>query len=125
MAVKKREYMLSVNNLSKPKVNEGPEAIAFLLIRLLLLNPGSNPLHPDMGVGLEEYRFCIGKLDELEERIKAQIKMFLPEFLYSEVRIVQVTEEKICNLEITIDDITYVYDSSVMPIQLTLEEFAG
>lgn len=125
MAVKKREYMLSVDNLSKPRVTEGPEAIAFLLIRLLLLNPGSDPLHPDMGVGLEEYRFCIGKLDELEQRIKDQIEMFLPEFLYSEVRIVQITEEKICNLEITIDDITYVYDSSVMPIQLTLEEFAG
>lgn len=123
MAVKKKEYMLSVDNLSKPKSVEGQEAIANLLIRLLLLNPGSNPLHPDMGVGLEQFRFCIDKIDELEERIKDQIEMFLPEFLYSEVRVVQITEEKICNLEITIGDTTYVYDSSTMPIPLSLEEF--
>ena len=125
MAVKRKEYMLSVDNLSRPKVVTGQEAIATLLIRLLLLKPGSDPLHPDMGVGLEDYRFCIGKTDELQERIKAQMNMFLPEFAFSEVNIVEITEQKLCNLEITIGDTTYVYDSSVMPVQLSLEDFIG
>ena len=125
MSVKKREYMLSIDNLSKPKVLKDSEAIAHLLIRLLLLNPGSNPLHPDMGVGLENYRYCIGKLDELEERIKDQMTTYLPEFSYSEVRIVEITAQKICNIEITIGNTVYIYDSSTMPIPLSLEDFSG
>lgn len=124
MAVKRKEYMLSVNNLSKPKVVEGQEAIANLLIRLLLLNPGSDPLHPDMGVGLENYRFCIGRIDELEENIKNQIQGFLPEFAFSKVQVVEITAQKICNIEITIGDTIYVYDSSTMPIQLSLDDFS-
>ena len=123
MAVKRREYMLSIDNLSKPKVVEGQEAVANLLIRLLLLNPGSDPLHPDMGVGLESYRFCIGRIQELEERIKQQMEMFLTEFSYADVKVVEITEEKICNIEITIGDVVYVYDSTTMPIQLSLDSY--
>ena len=124
MAVKAREYLLSVDNLSKPTVKEGREAIAFLLIRLLLLKPGGNPLHPDMGVGLEDYRFCIGRVQELEERIKDQIRTYLTEFAFSEVRIVEISTQKICNIEITVGDTVYVYDSTTMPIQLTLDNYA-
>ena len=124
MAVKPREYMLSIDNLSKPKVVEGPEAVATLIIRLLLLNPTTDPLHPDMGVGLEAFRFCLGRIEELESRIKAQLETFMPEYAYTEVRVVEITEEKICNIEITIGNITYVYDSRTMPIQLSLDDFA-
>ena len=123
MAVKKKEYMLSIDNLSRPKVLEGREAIAYLLIRLLLLNPASDPLHPEIGVGLEDYRFCVGRVAELEERIRDQIATYLPEFIYSSVRVVEITAQKICNIEITVGDVTYVYDSTVMPIQLSLDDF--
>ncbi len=125
MAVKQKEYMLSVDNLSRPKVTEGREAVAHLLIRLLLLNPGSNPLHPEMGVGLEFYRYCIGKIDELQQRIEDQMRTYLPEFSYSEVRVVSLSDQKICNIEITVGDTVYIYDSKTMPIQLTLDEFKG
>lgn len=125
MAVNKKEYMLSVDSLSKPKVLQGQEAIATLLIRLLLLNPGSNPLHPDMGVGLEKYRYCIGKIDELKSNIQTQMDTFLPEFSYSDVQLIEDGAQKICNIEITIDDTVYVYNSATMPIRLSLEEFVG
>lgn len=124
MAVKPKEYMLSVDNLSRPKVVEGTEAIASLIIRLLLLNPGSDPLHPEMGVGLESFRFCLNRIDDLESRIKAQLETFMKEFAYSEVRVVEITEEKICNIEITIGNVIFVYDSRTMPIQLSLEDFS-
>ena len=124
MAVKAREYMLSIDNLSRPKVLEGQEAVAHLLIRLLLLNPGSNPLHPDMGVGLKDFRFCIGRVQELEERIKDQIRTYLTEFAFSEVKIIQISAQKICNIEITVGDTVYIYDSNTMPIQITLDEYA-
>ena len=123
MAVQRKEYMLSVDNLSKPKVLEGREAVATLLIRLLLLNPGSDPLHPEMGVGLEDFRYCVGRIDELENRVKEQMEMYLPEFSYADVQVVEYTADKICNIEITIGDTVYVYDSTVMPIQITLDTY--
>lgn len=123
MAVKAKEYFLSIDNLSKPKVVTGQEAIAYLLIRLLLLNPGSDPLHPDMGVGLEDFRFCVGREQELQERIKEQIRTYLTEFAFSEVKIVEITAEKICNIEITVGNTVYIYDSSTMPIQLSLDNY--
>jgi len=123
MAVKAKEYFLSIDNLSKPKTAVGQEAIAYLLIRLLLLNPGSDPLHPDMGVGLEDFRFCVGREQELQERIKEQIRTYLTEFAFSEVKIVEITAEKICNIEITVGNTVYIYDSSTMPIQLSLDNY--
>ena len=60
--IKEREYLLSVTPLKRPKVLEGEEAIAMDLLRLILLNPGSDPLHPDMGVGIINYRYAMGKL---------------------------------------------------------------
>ena len=125
MAVKAREYMLSVDNLSKPKVLEGREAIAHLIIRLLLLNPGSNPLHPDLGVGLVDFRFCIGRVKELEDRVRSQMQTYLTEFSFSNVRVVEISAQKICNIEITVGDTVYVYDSNTMPIQIRLDDYAA
>lgn len=122
MAVKKKEYLLSVNKFNKPESVDEKEAIALLLVRLLLLNPGSDPLHPDMGVGLTDFRYCLGRVSELQNRIENQITQYLPEFKYASVRVVEVTAQKICNIEITIDDTLYLYDSNVMPVTLALEQ---
>ena len=124
MAVKAKEYMLSIDNLSRPKVLTDQDAIAQLLIRLLLLNPGSDPLHPDMGVGLKDFRFCIGRVRELEERVKDQMREYLPEFAFSEVRVVEITSQKICNIEITIGDTVYIYNSNAMPVTISLDDYA-
>ena len=83
--IKEREYCMSVDNFKRPLVYKNQQAIAVLLTRLILLNPGSDPLHPDMGVEIK------------------------------------VTEDKLCNIEITIDDVMYVYDSSEAPIPITLD----
>ena len=45
-----REYLLDVDNFSKPKILTDQQAIAALLTRLILLEPGTNPLFPTMGV---------------------------------------------------------------------------
>lgn len=124
MAVKAKEYLLSTDDLGRPDSVDGKEAVALLLIRLLLLMPGSDPLRPDMGVGLINYRYCQGKLDELKTRIANQISTYLPEFPTIEVKIVEVTSSKICNIEITIEDTIYIYDSSIMPVSLSLEDIA-
>ena len=95
------------------------------MVRLILLNPGSDPLKPEMGVGIENYRFALNRLDELRERIQNQIKTYLPDFSNAEVEIVEITSKKVCNIEITVDDVTYVYDSAVAPVPISLTEVSN
>lgn len=123
MAVKKREYLLSTNEYNEPSVAEGKTAIALLLVRLILLDPGSDPLHPDMGVGLKSYRYSLDQLEDLKETIEKQIDMFLPDFPDATVALIG-TPDKICNIEITIQDTTYVYDSSTAPRPIRLDDIA-
>lgn len=118
--IKEKEYCLSVDNFKQPRVYENQQAIAILLTRLILLEPGSDPLHPDMGVGVVNYRYGLGKLDELKNRVNDQIKVYLPCFTSPQVDIT-ITEDKLCNIEIRIDDTLYVYDSAEAPIKITLD----
>ena len=125
MAVRQREYLFAVDKLSHPLVVEQKEAIGTLLVRLILLNPGSDPLKPEMGIGIENYRFALNRLDELRERIQNQIKTYLPDFANASVDIVEITSKKVCNIEITVDDVTYVYDSTVAPVPISLTDVAN
>ena len=118
--IKEHEYCMSVDNFKRPLVYKNQQAIAILLTRLILLEPGSDPLHPDMGVGIANYRFILGRTEELEMRVKDQIKTYLGCFSSPRVEI-KITEDKLCNIEITIDDVLYLYDSSEAPIPITLE----
>ena len=59
---------------------EGPSAIVSHIIRLILLNPGENQSHPEMGVGLiSKYRYGFKEdLRPLELDIQTQIETYLP-----------------------------------------------
>lgn len=74
------EYLLTTNNFKKPTKLEGVDAVAQILCRLLLLKPGTNPLYPEMGVGLSNTQRYTTDLDleDLRLRIQKQISMFLP-----------------------------------------------
>ena len=119
--VKEREYLMSVNKINEPVVERKQRAIALLLLRLILLDPGSDPLHPNMGVGIRKYRFSVNTLEELRSRISDQISTYLPDFLASEINIV-INSDRTCNVEITIDDTIYTYDSKTAPVPITLTD---
>ena len=119
--VKEREYLMSVNKINEPVVETKQRAIALLLLRLILLEPGSDPLHPEMGVGITKYRFSVNTLEELRSRIDDQISTYLPDFLASEINIV-INSDRTCNIEITIDDTIYTYDSKNAPVPITLTD---
>lgn len=112
--VKQREYLLSVDEFSNPQIVESKSAIALLLSRLILLEPGSDPLHPDMGVGIKKYRFDSNKdvLTEIKDDITKQLETYLPTYQGTEVQI-GLTEDKKLNINITVGDTTYVYSSEV------------
>jgi hypothetical protein len=108
--VKQREYLLTVDEFSNPQVVEGKSAVALLLSRLILLEPGSDPLHPDMGVGIRNYRYGINTLSDLENRIRDQIKTYLPTSQLDEVAIIR-TPDKVLNIEIRIGESIYNFNS--------------
>jgi hypothetical protein len=73
-----------------------------------------------MGVGIINYRYAMGKLDELRQRVTDQIATYLPCFPAGNVEI-HITPNKLCNILITIDDTVYTYDSSEAPIPITID----
>ncbi len=118
--VKEREYLLTVNEFNQPEVLEKQTAIAMLLMRLILLNPGSDPLHPDMGVGIINYRYAMGRLDELKQRVANQVSTYLPYFPAGSVEI-EIVGDHFCDILITVDDTIYRYSSQEAPIPITLD----
>ena len=74
------EYILETNSFKRPQKLEGVDAVSVLLCRLLLLKPGTNPLFPEMGVGISNTQRYTTDLDieELRNRIQKQIATYLP-----------------------------------------------
>ena len=121
MAIKEREYMVSINAFKRPEVKKNQQAICILLLRLLLLEPGSDPLHPDMGVGITKYRYSMKELEELRTKISEQLATYLPCFPASKIQI-EVTDDHLLNVYITINDVIYVYDSKETGAPITLSD---
>ena len=120
-----REYLLDIDSFNKPRILGDQEAMASLLTRLLLLEPGTNPLFPEMGVGLvSKYRFLYpGDDSQLKQDIRDQISMYLPEASMQEVNLIY-NEDKTVNIEIDIDENQFIYDSSIM-VPITLADIAN
>ena len=120
-----KEYLLSTNEYREPKVVDGSEAYGILLARLLLLEPGTNPLHPRMGVGLgPKYRFISeNDMPMLQTLIQEQVNTYLPsEFLTTTKAYLELKpNSKYLQITIIADDTKYVFDTedSSTPIELS------
>ena len=122
MAIKQKVYLFSVNEFKEPSTLIDRQAIALSLMQLILLEPGTDPLHPSMGVGVKKYRFVTqDKIDTLCSEIQSQIQTYLPEYQNATVS-VEVTKEKLLNISIAIDDAVYIYDSANSPVPITLND---
>lgn len=121
MSIKRREYLLSINDYKEPSKMEGSAAVGILLVRLIMMDPGSDPLHPTMGLGIRKYRFGINKLEELRSKMQYQLDTFLPCFKNATVNIA-LTRDKICVIEITIGDTVYVYDTEKQSTPVKLND---
>ena len=76
------EFSFSYDEFKNPKKYKDSEAIATMLTRLLLLEPGTIQSHPDMGVGLvSKYKYSMeGTESELKRDFERQIEKYLPQF---------------------------------------------
>lgn len=119
-----KEYLLTTNEFLVPDYVEGSDAFGLLMLRLLLLQPGQNPLHPDMGVGLgPKYRFITeDDMNMLQDRVQEQIITYLPyEFINKTKVYMEIKPSHYLKIIITANDTNYVYDTeeSETPIELS------
>ena len=121
MSIKNREYSFGVDKFNKPVVLKDKEAIGTRLMELIMMEPGDDPLHPDMGVGLRTFRYGINNLEDLRTRVQKQIETYLPFYQNADVAIIR-TPDKIVNIEISLGGIKYVYDSNNTSKPITLED---
>ena len=117
----KNEYLLSADRFKRPKSRTDKDAIGLLLMRLILMDPGTNPLHPDMGVGIRNWRYTMGSLEELRKRTQNQIDTYLPQLTGATV-IITTNPDKTCNIEISVEDMIYVYDSAQTSYPISLSD---
>ena len=121
-----KEYVLSLNDFKEPKVLEGKAAIATILVRLILLNPGTISDHPLMGVGLvEKYRYSFpDNVLELKKEIKRQIQLYLPRYQGAEVDVL-LNKDNTLTIGIQIDDVLYQLETSeLMDNQVEMSNLA-
>lgn len=83
------EYVLSINEFIQPKVLKKDQAAYTDIIRLFLLEPGTNQTHPYMGIGIRSrYRFSdTSEISTLKQEAKTQIQTYLPNLSIIDVQI--------------------------------------
>lgn len=101
------EFGFSVNEFQTPKVYKDAEAVATLLTRLLLLEPGTIQSHPEMGVGLmSRYRYSVeGTASKLQSDFQQQIERYAPQLLGVRVSVSEKNRQFIIAVEV--DNILY------------------
>ena len=119
-----KEYLLTTNEFMVPDHVEGSDAYGLLLLRLLLLQPGQNPLHPAMGVGLgPKYRFITeDNMNMLQDRVQDQINAYLPnDFINKTTVFMEIKPTHYLKIIISANDTNYIYDTeeSETPIELS------
>ena len=84
-----KEYLLSINEFVQPKVLKKDQAAYTDIIRLFLLEPGTNQTHPEMGIGIRtRYRFSdASDITKLKQEVKDQLEIYLPTLLTMDVQI--------------------------------------
>lgn len=119
-----KEYLLTTNEFMVPDSVKGSDAYGLLLLRLLLLQPGQNPLHPGMGVGLgPKYRFITeDNMNMLQDRVQEQIDTYLSQdFIVKTTVYMEIKPSHYLKIIITANDTDYIYDTedSDTPIELS------
>lgn len=108
------EHTFSTNAFMVPNILKGKDAVGTLILRLLILEPGKNPLFPDMGVGVGTiYRYITeDQLPGLQNRISEQMQAYLPEYQMTSISL-SITG-KILKIEIVVEGVTYVFTSDTL-----------
>ena len=109
------EYLLDVDKRQQPKVFTKYEGDRINVFRLIMLEPGTFPTHPTLGVGLVS-RWRFRDVDtiksSLASTIEAQLKDFMPQLIDPQVTVTFVnnTNKNIINISVRVNgELTYTF----------------
>lgn len=117
-----QEALLSVNKYDRPKVLKNENATSMLLLRLLLLTPGTIQSRPNMGVGIiSRWRYTdMENIKDLESEIERQISKYLPNLIASKVTVNPSENRKgEILIDITINNVIYSFETDNTELKLT------
>lgn len=89
----KKEFVLDINSFGTTTNVEQLGGLARMIQTLMLLKPGTYPNHPEMGIGIEDYKFEFldeTTLADISERANSQIKKYIPSNLINDVKVGKV-----------------------------------
>ena len=116
-----KEYSLSINSCNNPDELKRADAACLLIMRLILLTPGTIQTHPEMGVGLiTKYRFMYDtELQNLKKLITDQINLYLPELNLTSVELTLNPKDlKELIIQIKIENTLYVLQTEGETLKL-------
>ena len=104
----KKELTMSYDNFKKPIMLENLEALAQIIQNIILIEKGTYPNQPNLGVGISNYLFELGSantLSDLKIEIEKQISSNInaPEFtIQTDVKMIKSSQELFNSLSISI-----------------------
>jgi len=92
----KKELSLNINLFNKPTEYSGKEAWANQICALMLMNPGTYPSIPEMGVGIGRYEYAF--IDDIKnglvDEIRRQVSIYLPDIPLEDIELVDKSDDK-------------------------------
>lgn len=86
----KEEFILEIDSFEKVNSISNVYALAKLFQTLVLLKPMTYPNHPDMGIGIEQYKFeylDTETIAEIESNIKSQVARYMDTNQIQEIKV--------------------------------------
>lgn len=85
----KKELGIGLNVFNRPVEYSGIDCWVRLLVQLLFIRPGTYPTDPELGIGIQEYRYTFFDeiKSELESKINLQKRLYLPDIPIGDVRL--------------------------------------
>jgi len=102
-----REYTLSVNDFSQPKILSNQDSTCVKIMELILLEKGVYQTRPDMGVGIvSRYRYASpDSASYLKSDIQTQMETYLPELIATDIEVTMLNKN--INIAIVVDSVVY------------------
>ena len=102
-----REHTISLNEFNRPTILLDQDATCLKLVQLILLEKGTFPTRPDMGLGIvSRYRYSSSEdLEQLKADMEEQMTTYLPELIATEIAISESDKE--VKIAIVVDDVVY------------------
>lgn len=102
-----KELGMGINAFNKPAEYSGIKAWVRLITELFFTIPGTYSTDPELGIGIQTYRYSLTEIaiSELQTRCQYQIKRYLPDIPLHDIKI---TETEVQGKNILVVSLNFV-----------------